>query len=152
MIRVKEDSAAAIGSANLNIRSLEEKHKDMAFLQMQNHEKIGKQEQEIAQLRMRLEAASGENRDPNATGSALANFHQQEQTWAEELKRADSRSNQFKAELDKANAFVMELGQKVQLLEGKISLRDEEINRLNVTYQGGSSLANLKYGTKLGDE
>lgn len=101
---------------------------------------------------MRLESVTGENRDPNAAGSTLANFHQQEQTWAEELKRADGRSNQFKEELDKANAIAMELGQKVQLLEGKISLRDEEINRLNVTYQGGSSFANLKYGTKLGDE
>ena len=113
MIRVKEDSAAALSSANLNIRSLEERHKDMAFLQMQNHEKIGKQEQEIAQLRMRLESATGENKDPNAAGNSLANFHQQEQTWAEELKRADGRSNQFKDELDKANALVMELGQKV---------------------------------------
>ena len=133
MIRVKEDSAAAFGNASLNIRNLEEKHKDMAFLSMQNHEKIVKQDKEITQLKMRLEHASGENRDPNAAGNTLANFHQQEQTWAAELRNADSRSNQFKDELINANALVQEFSQKVQLLEGKISLRDEEISRLNIT-------------------
>ena len=55
MIRVKEDSQAALSNASLNIKNMEEKHKDMAFLQMQNHEKISKQEKEITQLKMRLE-------------------------------------------------------------------------------------------------
>jgi hypothetical protein len=152
MIRVKEDAAAALGSASLNIKNLEEKSKDMAYLQMQNHEKIVKQEQEIVELKRRLEQATGENRDPNAAGSALANFHHQEQTWAEELKRADGRSNQFKEERDQANAAAQQLAQKVQLLEGQVSLRDEEINRLNVTFQGGSSFANIKFGNKMGEE
>ena len=93
MIRVKEDAAAALGSASLNIKNLEEKSKDMAYLQMQNHEKIVKQEQEIVELKRRLEQATGENRDPNAAGSALANFHHQEQYLAIEFRHLKMHLN-----------------------------------------------------------
>ena len=41
--------------------------------------------------------------------------------------------------------------QKVQLVEGQVSQRDEELNRLNVTFQGGSSFAHIKLGNKLSD-
>ena len=76
MIRVKEDSAAAVGTLSLNIKNMEEKNNDLAYLQTQNQEKIMKQEKEIGELKRRLEHSTGENSDPNAAGSALANFHQ----------------------------------------------------------------------------
>ena len=48
--------------------------------------------------------------------------------------------------------MLNQMQQKVQLLEDKVQMRDQEIQRLQVTSSGSNGLMNMKIGGKLEEE
>lgn len=60
--------------------------------------------------------------------------------WAEELTKADDRSNRFRHQLEEAQKRKEEVEDKLQLVEKQLYMREEEIKRLQKLYEGGQSL------------
>jgi chromosome segregation ATPase len=50
--------------------------------------------------------------------------------WAEELTKADDRSNRFRHQLEEAQKRKEEVEDKLQLVEKQLYMREEEIKRL----------------------
>ena len=64
--------------------------------------------------------------------------------WAEELRRADDRCHKFKQEIGELQRLNAELENDIFLLNEKVSLRDQEINRLQVVSAGASSMPAIR--------
>jgi hypothetical protein len=60
-----------------------------------------------------------ENHDPNQ-----AAYQDNQQQWADELRRADERCNKFKAEIEKMSEVNLSLQSEIQMLNGKVMTRD----------------------------
>lgn len=90
----------------------------------------------------------GENNDPN-TGCACGRsqfgaYQSQQDVWAEELRRADDRCNKFKQDISEMQRINSDMENDIFLLNEKVSLRDQEINRLNVVSAGSSSFPAIR--------
>lgn len=64
--------------------------------------------------------------------------------WAEELRRADERCNKFKSSIDQLQRMNDELENEIFSLNEKVSMRDQEINRLQVVSGGPSSFTGIR--------
>lgn len=63
--------------------------------------------------------------------------------WAEELTKADERSQTFMAQLQEQKASKREVEDRLQALEKQITVREQEIQRLHNVYEGGQNLEKL---------
>ena len=81
---------------------------------------------------------SAENSDPNnapctcGKSTQFGAYQSQQEVWAEELRRADDRCNAFKKEIDQLRGLNSDFENDIFLLNEKVSLRDQEISRLQV--------------------
>lgn len=92
---------------------------------------------------------AGENFDPNQTqctcGRSLGGTYQSHsEVWAEELRRADERCNKFRSEISEMQRLNAELENDIFLLNEKVSLRDQEITRLQVVSSGSHGFAGIR--------
>ena len=91
---------------------------------------------------------TGENSDHNGHctcgRSQNGAYQSQSEVWAEELRRADDRCSKFKLEIDELTRLNSELENDIFLLNEKVSLRDQEITRLQVVSNGPSSLLGIR--------
>ncbi len=69
---------------------------------------------------------------------------QQQQVWAEELRRADERVLKFKQDMALQEGQRQELEARVKDLEKAIVTRDQEIQRLSLLYKGGQNFEGVK--------
>ena len=60
-----------------------------------------------------------------------------DQEWAQELRKADERSNEVRLRCDDLKKANQDLESKIKLLEDGVEKRDIEILRLGQLYQGG---------------
>ena len=70
-----------------------------------------------------------------------------DQEWANELRRADERANELRQKLDSLVQQHLAVSDKIKTLNGAIEVRDNEILRLSMLYQGGQNMdqINTKY-------
>ena len=60
-----------------------------------------------------------------------------EQEWANELRRADERSNEVRQKYEELVQSHMVMEERVKKMSDQIEVRDNEILRLGGLYQGG---------------
>ncbi|CDW76514.1 centrosomal protein of 135 kda [Stylonychia lemnae] len=63
--------------------------------------------------------------------------------WADELAKADERSQNFMQKLEQANKKRHDIENKLETLEKQLTVREEEIRRLHNLYEGGQNLEKL---------
>lgn len=70
-----------------------------------------------------------------------------EQEWANELRKADERSNEIKQKYTELLQNHAKYEEKIKRMENQIEVRDNEILRLGGLFQGGQNLdqLHLKY-------
>ena len=83
------------------------------------------------------------NNDPYGRSNNFAVYQSQQDVWAEELRRADDRCNKFKEEIAELQRVNQEMENDIFLLNEKVSVREQEINRLNVVASGSSSFPSI---------
>ena len=57
--------------------------------------------------------------------------------WAEDIRKADERCEQFRGELMRATDRNKELQEALATVEKQVAIREEEIKRLHGLYEGG---------------
>lgn len=69
---------------------------------------------------------------------------QQQNVWAEELRRADERALKFKQDLADADAKRIDMEKKLREMDKALQARDQEIQRLALLYKGGQNFDTVK--------
>ena len=72
-----------------------------------------------------------------------ANHGIREQEWANELRRADERSNEIRTKYEELVQSHLQIEERVKKMSEQIEVRDNEILRLGGLYQGGQNLDQL---------
>ena len=79
--------------------------------------------------------SSLQNSSPGARMSRNVGLREQE--WANELRRADERSNEVRQKYEELVQSHMVMEERVKKMSDQIEVRDNEILRLGGLYQGG---------------
>lgn len=86
--------------------------------------------------------SDSQNFDPNREDLLLTN--QQQNIWAEELRRADERVQRFKQDASASERRLSEAEVKLKELEKGLLAREQEIHRLGQLYRGGQNFDQVK--------
>ena len=84
------------------------------------------------------------NKLENAQASQKDGFNQQQDIMAQEIQRADERAQKFKKENDRLIEMKRSLEGENQDLKDKVRIREQEISRLHLAFNGGQSFDAVK--------
>ena len=89
---------------------------------------------------------AGDDNETNGgcTCSKSCAYQGSQEVWAEELRRADDRCNKFRQDISELQSLNAQLENDIFLLNEKVSVRDQEISRLQVVSAGASSYTNIR--------
>lgn len=83
-----------------------------------------------------------QNFDPNRED--ISSITNQQNIWAEELRRADERVLRFKQDAFESGRKLQEADAKLKELEKGLVVREQEIQRLSQLYRGGQNFDQVK--------
>jgi len=78
-----------------------------------------------------------EDNAPPGDWVSKSDLQKRMQEWAEDIRRADERCEQFKTHNHQMQKRKSELEERITEVEKQVSVREDEIRRLHTLYQGG---------------